>query len=56
MTSIFKKDGFDYFIQTFVSDWDPLDYHIFWKTAGLRDNFPTTIFPTGHFPDTFGLH
>ena len=31
--NILKKDGFKYFIQTFVDDWDTLDYHIFWKNT-----------------------
>jgi len=33
MSSIFKKDGFDYFTKTLVGDWNPLDYHIFWKNT-----------------------
>ncbi|CAH1768215.1 2375_t:CDS:10 [Entrophospora sp. SA101] len=32
MSDISEKDGFDYFAQTLVRDWDPLGHHIFWKS------------------------
>ncbi|CAG8514998.1 12291_t:CDS:2 [Acaulospora colombiana] len=31
-----KKGGSSYFTQTSVRDWDPLDYHTFWKSTSVK--------------------
>nr|CAG8604406.1 4392_t:CDS:2 [Entrophospora candida] len=33
MSDISEKEGFDYFVQTLVNDWDPLGYHVFWENT-----------------------
>ncbi|RHZ52656.1 hypothetical protein Glove_459g8 [Diversispora epigaea] len=39
MSNVSEKDGFDYFTQTLVHDWDPLGYHIFWQIKQRYQEF-----------------